>query len=253
MWDWIGKLDELRRQNQLALLVTVTKSSGSTPRKSGAKMIVLPDGTFFGTIGGGAPEHQALEDARICFEQMRGATFNIPLKQRGEFPACGGTMELYMELVNNGPCLYLFGAGHIGQALCRVLDGTPFRIHLVDERDEWINSAALPVGMIRHHSRWSDFIRQADWCDKRTFVVIVTYSGTVDQQVLEEVLPHPSRYVGMIGSKGKWAGVRKNLEEKGVELSGVRCPIGHNNGGDSPQEIAISIASQLLATYYGRE
>lgn len=253
MWDWIGKLDELRRQNQLAVLVTVTKSSGSTPRKSGAKMIVLPDGTFFGTVGGGAPEHQALEDARTCFEQMHGDTFNIPLKQRGEIPACGGTMELYMELVNNGPCLYLFGAGHIGQALCRVLDGTPFRIHLVDERDEWLNSPALPDSVMCHNARWSEFIQQADWCDKRTFVVIVTYSGTVDQQVLEELLPHPSRYVGMIGSKGKWAGVRKNLEEKGLELSDVRCPIGHNNGGDSPQEIAISIASQLLATYYGRE
>ena len=53
MWDWVGKLDELRRQNQMAVLVTVTKSTGSTPRKHGAKMIVLPEGTFYGTIGGG--------------------------------------------------------------------------------------------------------------------------------------------------------------------------------------------------------
>jgi xanthine dehydrogenase accessory factor len=57
----------------------------------------------------------------------------------------------------------------------------------------------------------------------------------------------------MIGSKGKWAGVQKNLEGKGLDLSRVHCPVGHDNGGNSPQEIAISIASQLLATYYGRE
>jgi xanthine dehydrogenase accessory factor len=253
MWDWIGKLDELRRQNQLAVLVTVTKSSGSTPRKHGAKMIVLPDGTFFGTVGGGAPEYRALEDARKCLDEMHGATSNIPLQQRGEFPACGGTMELYMELINNNPCLYLFGAGHIGQSLCRVLDGTPFRIHLIDERDEWINATAIPGSVIRHHCRWSEFIQNAVWCEKQTFVTVVTFSGTVDQQVLEEVLPHPARFIGMIGSKGKWAGVQKNLEGKGLDLSRVRCPVGLNNGGDSPQEIAISIASQLLATYYGRE
>ena len=151
MWDWIGKLDELRRQNQLAVLVTVTKSTGSTPRKHGAKMIVLPDGTFFGTVGGGVPEFFALEDARKCLDEMQGATSNIPLQQRGEFPACGGTMELYMEVINNNPTLYLFGAGHIGQSLCQVLDGTPFRIHLIDERDEWINAPAIPGSVIRHH------------------------------------------------------------------------------------------------------
>ncbi len=253
MWDWIGKLDELRRSNQLAVLVTVTKSSGSTPRKHGAKMIVLPDGTFYGTVGGGTPEYYALEDARRCFESMQSITSSVPLKQRGEFPACGGTMEFYMEVINDNPVLYLFGAGHIGQSLCQVLDGTPFRIHLVDERDEWINAPSLPGSVIRHQCHYSDFIGKATWCAKRTFVAIQTYSGAVDQQVLEEVLPNPARYVGMIGSKSKWAGVRKNLEEKGLDLSTVRCPIGHDNGGNSPREIAISIASQVLATYYGRE
>ena len=253
MWDWIGKLDELRRQNQLAVLVTVIKSTGSTPRKHGAKMVVLPDGTFFGTVGGGAPEYYALEDARNCFAQMQGSTSKIPLQQRGEFPACGGTMELYLELVNNNPSLYLFGAGHIGQSLCRVLEGTPFRIHLVDEREEWINAPGIPSTVMRHQCRWNEFIEKAVWCDQRSFVAIVTFSGTVDQQVLEEVLPHPTRFVGMIGSKAKWAGVQKNLDGKGLDLAKVHCPVGHDNGGGSPQEIAISIASQLLAHYYGRE
>ena len=129
----------------------------------------------------------------------------------------------------------------------------PFRIHLIDEREEWINSPLIPGDVIRHHSHWSDFIRKADWCDRRTFVTVVTFNGAVDQQVLEEVLANPARFVGMIGSKGKWAGVLKNLEGKDLDLSRVSCPVGHNNGGNSPQEIAISIASQLLATYYGRE
>jgi xanthine dehydrogenase accessory factor len=253
MWDWISKLDELRRQDQLAVLVTVTKSSGSTPRKQGAKMIVLPDGSFFGTVGGGAVEYWALEEARQCLKDLNARTAEMPLLQKGEFPACGGIMELYMEVINDNPSLYLFGAGHIGQSLCQILEGTPFRIHLVDERDEWINASTLPPGVVRHQAHWSDFIARANWCENRTFVAILTFSGTVDQQILEEILPHPTRYTGMVGSKSKWGKVRANLEESGFELSRVRCPIGHNNGGNNPQEIAISIASQLLSTWYGRE
>ena len=171
----------------------------------------------------------------------------------GAFPACGGTMELYMEVVNNNPRLYLFGAGHVGQSLCRVLDGTPFRIHLIDEREEWVNAPAIPSTVIRHHCRWSDFIQQANWCQKNSFVTIVSFNGAIDQQILEEVLPNPARYIGMIGSKTKWERVRKNLEKSGFDLSRVRCPIGQDNGGDTPQEIAISISSQLLATFHGRE
>lgn len=253
MWDWIAKLDEIRRKDLLAVLVTVTKSSGSTPRKQGAKMIVLADGTFYGTIGGGVVEHYALEEAQMCLEEAHSRSTEVPLKQKGEFPACGGTMELYMEVINNNPSLYLFGAGHIGQSLCQVLEGTPFRIHLIDDREEWINAPGIPAAIIRHHCRWSDFIEQANWSEKRAYVAILTFNGSVDQQILEEVLPHATRYIGMIGSKTKWGRVEKNLTEKGFDLSAVRCPVGHDNGGDSPREIAISIASQLLSVYNGRE
>lgn len=253
MWDWVSKLDELRKNNQLAVLVTVVKSNGSTPRKHGAKMIVLPDGTFWGTVGGGVPESYALEDARRCFDGLQGSSSRVSMEQRGEFPACGGTMEFYMELVNHNPCLYLFGAGHVGQALCQVLEGTPFRIHLVDERDEWINSPDIPSSTIRHQCHYRDFIAKTNWCDKRSFVSIATYNGEVDQQVLEEVIPNPTRYIGMIGSKTKWGKIQKKLEGTGFDLTQICCPIGHDNGGGSPREIAISIASQLLSTYYGRE
>lgn len=253
MWDWISKLEELRRRGQMAVLVTVTKSTGSTPRKHGAKMIVLPDGTFYGTIGGGTVEQYALDEARTCLEQVQSASTEVPLKQQGEFPACGGTMELYMEVINHNPTLYLFGAGHVGQALCQVLEGTPFRVHLIDERDEWINAQEIPSSTIRHQMHYSDFIEKANWCDKRSYVTILTFSGALDQQILEEILPHPTRYLGMIGSTSKWGRIKKNLEEQGLDLSRVRCPIGHDNGGKSPREIAISIASQLLFTHYGRE
>ncbi len=253
MWDWIGKLDELRRQGRPAVLVTVTKSTGSTPRKHGAKMIVLPDGTFYGTIGGGPVEHYALEEAGKCLLGAQSMLSEIPLKQSGEVPACGGTMELYMEVINHNPSVYLFGAGHIGQSLCRVLDGTPFSIHLIDEREEWIKAQGIPGSVIRHCCRWSEFIGQAVWCENRIFVVIVSFSGEIDQQILAEVLPHPARYIGMIGSNAKWKRIQKNLADSGFDLARVFCPVGHANGGDSPQEIAIGIANQMISIYHGRE
>ena len=253
MWDWIGKLAELRQQDQLAVLVTVTKATGSTPRKQGAKMIVLGDGSFFGTVGGGVVEHYALEEARKCLAETASKSTDIPLLPKGEVPCCGGTMEMYMEVVNHNPSLYVFGAGHIGQNLCQVLEGTPFRIHLIDEREEWIDAPAIPAATIRHRAHWSEFIRRTSWCEFRSYVTIVSYHGAIDQQILEEVLPQPTRCIGMIGSKAKWAKVQQNLADSGFDLSRVRCPVGHDNGGGSPREIAISIASQLLATHYGRE
>lgn len=253
MWDWVGKLADLRRQDQLAVLITVARSNGSTPRKVGAKMIVLPDGTFYGTVGGGLVEQYALEEARKCFDEVLSKSASLPLQPRGEIPCCGGTMELLLEVINNNPALYIFGAGHIGQSLSSVLEGTPFRIHLIDEREEWVNATAVPGGTVRHQCNFSDFIKEVNWCHKRSYVAILSYKGSVDQRILEEVLPHPTRYVGMIGSGSKWGQIQKNLAACGHDLSRVRCPIGHDNGGGSPREIAISIASQVLSTYYGLE
>lgn len=252
MWDWIAKLAELHRQNQLAVLVTVTKTTGSTPRKQGAKMIVLPDGSFHGSVGGGVPEYYVLKEAMDCLQQAHSRLAEVPLQKQEEFPACGGTMEIYMEVINSNPTLYLFGAGHIAQSLCQVLEGTPFTVHLVDEREEWINAAGIPAATIRHKCHWSDFVEQANWSDKRSYVAIMTYDGTIDQQVLEEVLPHPTRFLGMVGSKGKWSRIEKNMSDSGLDLSRVFCPVGHDNGGNAPREIAISIASQILSVHYGR-
>lgn len=254
MWDWIGKLDELKRLGREAVLVTVTRYSGSAPRKTGAKMIVLGDGSFFGTVGGGMVEHHALNEATRRLSSGESGTMEVSLKQseNSGFPACGGTVELYIEVLNSEPCVYIFGAGHVGQALCKVLQGTPFRIHLIDERPEWIGSLEIPDGVVRHSCRWSEFIAGADWCEKRSFVVIVSFNGAIDQEILREVVSNPAHYVGMIGSRTKWGKVKENLEREGLDLRRVRCPIGHDNGGGAPQEIAIAIASELLSVYYGR-
>ena len=157
-----------------------------------------------------------------------------------------------MEPINTGPELYLFGAGHVGQALCQVLDGTVFSIHLIDDREEWVFSDKISSQVIRHPCDWKDF----QWNPETTFVAIMTHRHDLDQEILEKALKHEIRYVGMIGSASKWEKLKERLTQRGVSthvLSKVKCPIGLNIGGKSPKEIAISIASELLQIYHETE
>lgn len=255
MWDWVGKLQELRNLGQQVIMVTVIKSTGSTPREAGARMLVLPDGTFFGTIGGGNVEKMALNEAQQCLEKGISKKIEIALTKENNM-LCNGKMELFMEPINNNPLLYIFGAGHVGQAVCRVLSDTPFIIHLVDSRKEWIETDKIPENVIRHKESYESVISNARWSANDTFVVILTHSAENDQKILEKVIINQTCYLGMVGSASKWKKIKGDLIKAGIkeeEISKVKCPIGLKLGGKSPQEIAISIAAEVLSTYYGRD
>ncbi|MGK5088211.1 xanthine dehydrogenase accessory protein XdhC [Bdellovibrionota bacterium FG-2] len=256
MWDWISKLSQLRQQGTPAVLVTVSQVSGSAPREIGAKMIVLESGKFFGTIGGGRLEELALQDAQKTFQAGKAQSIRYPLGAKtGQ--CCGGVVELLMEVMNTGPLLYIFGAGHVGQAVCRTFVGTPFQIHVIDEREEWVNSDQIPPEVIRHHcpsGEWDDFVKEAIWDDQRVYVAILTHRHDLDQEICSNLLNHPRRFLGMIGSSSKWSRIQERLLQKGAkqsDLNQVRCPMGLSIGGKAPQEIAISLAAEVLSIHYG--
>lgn len=255
MWDWIGKLNELRNKGRELVLVTVVKTQGSTPREVGAKMLVVSDGSFYGTIGGGGLEKMALEEVRKCFEEGISKKVEIALTEKNKM-LCQGKIELYMDLIFNNPQLYIFGAGHVGQALSRVMSETPFVVHLIDERDEWIGSDRIPGTANRHKEPYAQFIDNAHWDRENTYLAIMTHSAETDQDILEKTLKNPTAYTGLVGSRNKWKTIKSNLVNKGFgeeDLSRVRCPIGIKLGGKSPQEIAISIAAEILRTYYAKD
>jgi xanthine dehydrogenase accessory factor len=254
MSDWLRKLAELEESGTPAALVTVIRCTGSTPSAPGAKMIVLGDGAFVGTIGGGHLEQLVLADAQACLEARDGSskTFRYPLgASAGQ--CCGGVVEVFVDVLHGGPQLYLFGAGHVAQALCRVLAGTPFTVHAVDERDEW--TGVLPAEVRRHAVPWDVFARDAAWSAERTYVAVMTHRHDVDEAIVADVAPRPARYVGLIGSTTKWRRFRERLEARGMApaaLDRVRCPIGMDIGGKSPAEVAVSVAAELLAVHHGR-
>jgi xanthine dehydrogenase accessory factor len=251
VWDWVSKLGELGRP---VAIVTAVECKGSTPCTVGTKMLVVPGGEFFGTVGGGHLEKLAIADALACLASGESRTFHYPLGAKAG-QCCGGVVDLFIEIAGTAPLLYLFGVGHVGRAVCRTLGGTSFEVHAVDERDDWLGSSELPSFVKRHAEPWDVFVKDATWDASRTYVAIMTHRHDLDQEIVEALVERPARYLGLIGSQTKWRRFQDRLAARGVsaeKLARVKCPIGLDIGGKAPQEVAISIAAELLKTHHGR-
>jgi len=269
---------ELLNQLQHAdgVLVSVDSVQGSGPREVGAWMAVFPQ-TLVNTIGGGHLEFQAITQARAW---MSRAVSETPLSssthEDSAFTAryalgpalgqcCGGVVHLKFErisaadapalqqrLLANGQPLALFGGGHVGRALVNILSSLPYNVQWVDSRDE-IFPAQLPPNVMCEnsdpvHAAVADLPSGAS-------VLIMSFSHAEDLDVVAACLKRQRqqgdlKFVGLIGSKTKWATFRHRLEAKGFtanELAFVTCPIGVNGiAGKEPEVIAVAVAAQLL-------
>lgn len=248
-------LDELR-SGRRAVLATIVRASGSTPRSLGARMVVRTDGSTVGTIGGGAFEAMIACDARELLEQPepQAAVKRYTFTEEGENAlgmACGGTAEVLLEAAGSGARLVIFGAGHVGLALARLARTVGFAPELVDDRKEFCDAAVeASVGRVWHCDAAYDGGVPA--LDPSAYVAVVTRCHRTDRLALKRVLGQPLRYVGLIGSRRKKAVIFGELaEQDGVapkDLELVRCPIGLPLGGETPEEIAVSIVAELLQT-----
>jgi xanthine dehydrogenase accessory factor len=249
MWPWLRELERLARMNVPHALVTITQVSGSAPREPGTKMVVQPDGTFSGTIGGGHLETLVIEDARSCLRDVVTKTFKYPLAAKAG-QCCGGSVEVLVEALGKRPTLYIFGAGHVGQAIARVMQGTPFLAHLVDERPEWLSQA--PSDAVSIDEPWD---RVVSALPEDAHAVVMTHRHDLDEAIVEALVKRPLAYIGLIGSRAKWARFRDRLSQRGVTeamLCRVTTPLGLPIGGKAPQEVAISLAAELLRLHYAK-
>jgi xanthine dehydrogenase accessory factor len=250
-WKWFEKFQELKAKNIPFALCTLTGTTGSVPREVGAKMIVVIDHDHprvHGTIGGGHLEFQTMNDAVKAIRSFQSGIFHYKL-DASVGQACGGNADVFIEVIAPGHKLYLFGAGHVGQALCRVMQGTPFDIHLVDERDEWVNATSLPSEVHRHGMMWNSFTDQASWSSENVFVAIMTHDHLHDLDILKDVLKRETTFIGLMGSSNKWKTFQQDLKTSGFseeQIARVHCPIGEKELGPGPTEIAIGIAREML-------
>lgn len=247
------------------LLICVTQTQGSAPREVGAWMAVSADHVI-GSIGGGHLEFDAIIQARAV---LKGAAFPTEPQRVALGPSmgqcCGGVVYLRYELLGPQDAaglaqrlqtpaapVALFGGGHVGQAIARQLAHLPFALHWIDSRDE-IFPADTALNIRCEHS---DPV-QAAVTDiaPGSSVLIMSFSHAEDLEILAQCLQRARQqddlpYIGLIGSKSKWATFRHRLEARGFaeeDFARVTSPIGVPGvAGKQPEVIAVAVAAQLL-------
>src|ERR1700686_944752 len=142
-------VDALER-GELASLVTIVSTTGSTPQRVGAKMLVFADGRIVGTIGGGCYENDAFWKARESIGHRKPALVHYELSD--DFAQetgliCGGQMDVYIEPIEPSPDLYVIGAGNVGTHLALLAQEGGFRVHVVDDREKFANSERFPTAV----------------------------------------------------------------------------------------------------------
>lgn len=251
---------ELAEAGEEFVLITVTRTQGSTPRSAGAKMIWRPrpagapvnesaafPNNSFGTIGGGQFEHLVLDAARECLKKRTHATERFVLGAEAE-QCCGGVMEVFLEYHGRPAHVVIFGAGHVAQSLSELLAPTPLALTIVDDRLEWNSADRYPAA--QRITDWEQGIIVATKEPASTLALVMTCSHDTDFELLRDLLAkHPPAFTGLIGSKSKRACLFGRLVAAGLDdalVQRIRCPIGVGNTGKEPHAVAISIAAQLL-------
>ena len=264
MSDIYQKLNELRQQGKDVVLVTVTEKEGMGPADVGKKMLVAEGNTAFGTVGGGAIEYYAREKCKEILKLRESFTEKYILNDKDIkvddgsviLPmACGGKVTLFYEFLGPKQHVYIFGAGHCGAALAKLLKPLGFFTTIIDDRADVIanldDSADVKVT-----EGFAEYIEKYGIPDDR-YIVVSTPSHIHDFDVLNKIfeLKIKPKYFGMLCSKKKIADYLKKAYEihgKDINLSNFYSPIGLQTGGDSPEEVAISIASEILSVFYGK-
>jgi xanthine dehydrogenase accessory factor len=241
-----------------AALVTIVRSSGSTPQRTGAKMLVYADGRIVGTIGGGCYENDAIGKARAAIETGKPALVKYDLNDdfaQESGLICGGQMEVYIDPIAAAPPLYIIGAGHVGWHLARFAGDAGFRIHVIDDREKFANRERFPAAETIAVDDIAAWLHHAE-LPPSAYAVVVTRGHTHDFEAIRALAARDLRYLGLIGSRAKVARIFDALDAEGMPaecLDRVHAPIGLAIGAITPAEIAVSILAELIAVRHGSD
>ncbi len=242
----------LTRRGEAFALATVVAHGGSSPRKSGAKMLVRGDGSSLGTVGGGRIELETIEAARAALSDGDARTVEFILTEEHGY-ACGGSMSVFVEPQGRRPLLVMFGAGHVGRAVAALAHECGFRVIVVDERPDCAVPALLPgadeilcVPVADAFGRLS--------LDRESYAVIATPGHLHDFAAVRGCLASEAGFIGLLGSRRKRETLLQTLEDEGFDarqLARVVTPVGLAIGAQTPEEIAVSIVGQLISIRSG--
>jgi xanthine dehydrogenase accessory factor len=265
--DWLRAVQQLRHDGQPGVLVTVIEVRGHAPREAGAKMVVSRE-YCWGSVGGGNLEATAVARAR----EMISSGFSEPEVHELQLnphahtehgrQCCGGVVKLLLEPLAVRPVVALFGVGHVGYELARILSRLPIQLLLVDSRAEQLDrvrladviDGAAEVGI--YHTLLGEQVLEQ--LPRGAHVVIMTHDHAEDYALCDAALRlnQPLGGIGLIGSAAKWTRFQAQLAAAGHSpeaIGRITCPIGQPGiAGKDPAVIAVAVAAALLETLGAR-
>lgn len=241
---------ELAERGVACAIATVVSATGSVPGKVGATMLVTVDGTSRGTVGGAGLEERV---KRLCVEALRsgkGGVHSFDLarwKEGGLDSLCGGTVEVSISLVQPVPHLLLVGAGHCSRALAQLCDVLEWGYTIVDSRSDYARVDAYPGAREVACGAPAGYIEGHEDLSRFTHAYVMGHSHAEDAEALLALLQRGfPGIIGVIGSRSKMHAFRERAAERALDASRVRCPIGLDIGAQTPPEIAVAVAAEVL-------
>lgn len=233
-----------------ALATIVESTLRGTPRKTGAKMIVLEDGSFFGSIGGGRNERNAQIECLKTIKTNKPTLLTYKFDQKPGNSICGGQIKVFIEPFAGQKNLIICGAGHIALPLSVIGKMLNFKVTIVDNRPELANPKRFPhVDSIQLGKAHAGALKKIK-INKDSFIVIVTQGFEGDFGCLEVALKTKASYVGYISSKVKKIKFTRQLRELKIPestLNRIHAPMGIDIGAQTPEEIALSIIAEIIS------
>jgi xanthine dehydrogenase accessory factor len=251
--DIYEEIVQLRRDGRRGAVATIVNVRGSIPSFKTAKMLVRDDGSIVGTIGGGCVEAEVWQAAREVMESEKPRTLSFNLNQDPKYDTgllCGGTLDIFIEPVLPPALLYIFGAGHVSVNLYKVAKDAGFEVIVADDREAYSNRERFPEAKEVIAQDFDQAMARLS-PNESSYIVIVTRGHRDDMRVLRWAVQTPARYIGMIGSKRKTIAVFRELTKEGLSpqlFERVHAPVGLDIGAITPEEIAVAIAAELIAT-----
>ena len=251
--DIYRRLTEMVEQGQSGVLATVIRTHRSTPRHEGSKMIIFPDGSVFGSVGGGAAEARVIQEAGKVF--IDGRPLCLPLDLDGDVGVCGGHMEVFLEPVTRADPFLVIGAGHVGRALVEVGKTLPFRFTLIDDRPGLVADLEGLSGVKLLEASPADLVTSLE-VPARGAVLIASRNHELDGDYLEAVMDaeHAAGrefvFLGALASRTKAAILRKRFADEEwcrERIARMQYPVGLDIGAETPAEIALSVLAEAMA------
>jgi xanthine dehydrogenase accessory factor len=255
--DLFEEIVRMRHAGRRGALATIVHTNGSIPSYESSRMLVRDDGTIAGTIGGGCVEADVWAAAKEVMQNETPRKMVFNLNNEASYDnglICGGTLEIFVEPILPQPVAYLFGGGHISMAVAKAASTAGFGIVVIDDREQFASAQRFPMAqeIFSSYEKAFETIKP----NASSYLVIVTRGHRDDMRVLAWAVRSGARYIGMIGSKRKVLSTYKALEKEGFrpeEFERVFAPMGLEIGALSPDEIAVSIAAELIAVRRGAQ